>query len=54
MEKLLTRNDAASILQVSIIFLDREIKRGRLKCKRLGKCVRITYKDLEAYINRPR
>lgn len=51
MTSLLTKRQAAEILQQSIPTLDRKIREGKLKVKRLGRAVRIEPEDLQAYID---
>jgi len=47
---LLTRGEAAAVLQVSTKTLDRRIRCAALRCCRIGRSVRITLDHLTAYI----
>lgn len=50
---LLTKEQAAVILQISTFSLDRIVKRGEIKASKVGKFVRFNPEEINAYINRP-
>ncbi len=52
MSLLLTKREAAEILRQSVPTLDRKIRAGEIRVKRLGRAVRIESEDLQAYIDR--
>jgi len=52
MDPLLTKRQAAEILQLSIPTIDRKIRTGELRAVRLGRAVRIEPDDLREYVNR--
>jgi excisionase family DNA binding protein len=47
---MLTRAQAAALMQVSTRTLDRLIRCGALRCCRVGRSVRITLDDLAVYL----
>jgi excisionase family DNA binding protein len=48
---ILTKQQAANLLQCTPRFLERQIAAGRLRaCKVMNKFVRILWKDLEAFL----
>jgi len=53
-EPLLTREEAAGILRMSVSWVKKEIREGRLKQTKLGKLVRIEPQDLRDFIFRYR
>lgn len=46
-----TLQEIAEEISVSVEFLRLEIKRGKLKAKKLGRCVRVLNADLQAYLS---
>jgi excisionase family DNA binding protein len=51
-EPLLTREEAAELLGISVSSVKRQIRKRNLRTKRLGKLVRIEPADLRDFINR--
>jgi excisionase family DNA binding protein len=49
-EPLLTREEAADILNMSVSWVRAQIRHGRLRAKKLGKLVRIEPQDLRDFI----
>ncbi len=44
-----TRNEAAALLSLSVVTIDRLVKSGKLPCRKLGKKVLFTPVALEAF-----
>ena len=51
-EELYTREEAAKFLRVSTSTVDRLIKSGKLKARKVGRQVRMTRSDLENLLER--
>lgn len=51
-EELYTREEAAKFLRVSLSTVDRLIKSGKLKARKVGRQVRMTRSDLEDCLER--
>ena len=51
-EELYTRDDAAAYLRVSVSTIDRWIKTGKLKARKIGNMIRMTRSDLEDCLER--
>jgi excisionase family DNA binding protein len=47
---LYNKKDAAQILKVSTKTIENMLADGRLKCRRIGTCIRFTKDDLESFI----
>lgn len=47
---LLTTKETADMLKVSTRTVCRLVKRGELKCARVGKQMRFTFKEIQKYI----
>lgn len=50
--QLLTKEQAAVILQISTFSLDRIVKRGEIKASKVGKFVRFRPEEIDAYLNK--
>jgi hypothetical protein len=48
--QVFTRDQTAAILNLSVSTVDDEIKRGKLKSFKRGRCVGITGQNLDAYM----
>jgi excisionase family DNA binding protein len=46
-----TLQEIAEEISVSVEFLRLEVKRGNLKVKKFGRCVRVLNADLQAYLS---
>ncbi len=48
---ILTKQDAAALLQCTVRYIERQIRAGRLRaCKPTGKLVRILRRDFDAFL----
>ena len=48
--RLLTRNEVAEVLDVSLKVLDRLVRDGHIECLRIGAKVRFRLSDVEAFL----
>ena len=48
--RLLTRNEVAEVLDVSLKVLDRLVRDGHIECLRIGAKVRFRHSDVEAFL----
>jgi excisionase family DNA binding protein len=51
-KKLLNKKEAANILNISVVTVDRLRKEGKLRYRQIGNCIRFSLNDIEDFIEK--